>query len=159
MYTRVESLQSYPTLCNPMDCSPPGSSVHGILQARILEWVAMPSSRGSSQSREGKERNYWRIVDFQCCVNFCYTAKWFSYTYIYLDTFFFIFFNQSLNDGCPCLDFPKVDPEMWGWAQMVHLAEVAEETQMIQWKNRTRKFACLTQIQIRSSCLIGLRVS
>ena len=35
--------------CNPMDCSPPGSSVHGILQARILEWVAMPSSRGSSQ--------------------------------------------------------------------------------------------------------------
>ena len=35
-------------LCNPMDCSPPGSSVHGILQARILEWVAMPSSRGSS---------------------------------------------------------------------------------------------------------------
>ena len=35
-------------LCNPMDCSPPGSSVHGILQARILEWVAMPSSRGAS---------------------------------------------------------------------------------------------------------------
>ena len=32
-----------------MDCSPPGSSVHGIFQARILEWVAMPSSRGSSQ--------------------------------------------------------------------------------------------------------------
>ena len=36
------------TLCDPMDCSPPGSSVHGILQARILEWVAIPSSRGSS---------------------------------------------------------------------------------------------------------------
>ena len=34
--------QSCPTLCNPMDCSPPGSSVHGIFQARILEWVAMP---------------------------------------------------------------------------------------------------------------------
>ena len=41
-------VQSYPTLRNPMDCSPPGSSVHGILQARILEWVAMPFSRGSS---------------------------------------------------------------------------------------------------------------
>ena len=41
--------QSCPTLCNPMDCSLPGSSVRGILQARILEWVAMPSSRGSSQ--------------------------------------------------------------------------------------------------------------
>ena len=37
-----------PALCNPMDCSPPGSSVHGILQGRKLEWVAMPSSRGSS---------------------------------------------------------------------------------------------------------------
>ena len=44
----AKSLQSCPTLCNPMDCSPPGSSAHGILQARILEWVSMPSSRGSS---------------------------------------------------------------------------------------------------------------
>ena len=38
------------TLCNPMNCSPPGSSVHGISQAKILEWVAISSSRGSSQS-------------------------------------------------------------------------------------------------------------
>ena len=44
--------QSCPTLCGPMDCSPPGSSVHGILQARILEWVVMPSSRGSFQPRD-----------------------------------------------------------------------------------------------------------
>ena len=44
--------QSCPTLFNHMDCSPPGSSVHGIFLARILEWVAMPSSRGSSQPRE-----------------------------------------------------------------------------------------------------------
>ena len=48
----AQSLQSHPTLHNPMDCNPPGSSVHGILQARILEWVAMLSSRGSSQSRD-----------------------------------------------------------------------------------------------------------
>ena len=41
----AQSLQSRPTLCDPMDCSPPGSAVHGILQARILEWVAMPFSR------------------------------------------------------------------------------------------------------------------
>ena len=42
--------QACPILCNPMGCSPPGSSVHGILQGRILEWVAMPSSsRGSSR--------------------------------------------------------------------------------------------------------------
>ena len=44
--------QSRPTLCDPKDCSPPGSSVHGILQARILEPVAMFSSRGSSQLRD-----------------------------------------------------------------------------------------------------------
>ena len=40
--------QSCPTLCNPMDCSPPGSSVRGILQARVLEWVAIPFSRAAS---------------------------------------------------------------------------------------------------------------
>jgi len=40
--------QSCPTLCDPMDCSPPGSSVHGILQARTLEWVAILFSRGFS---------------------------------------------------------------------------------------------------------------
>ena len=39
------------TLCDLMDCSPPGSSGHGILQVRILEWVAVPFSRGSSQPR------------------------------------------------------------------------------------------------------------
>ena len=41
-----------PTLCDPMDCSLPGSSVHGIFQARILEWVAISFSRGSSQPRD-----------------------------------------------------------------------------------------------------------
>ena len=45
-------LQSCLTLWDLMDCSLPGSSVHGVLQARILEWVAMPSSRGSSPSRD-----------------------------------------------------------------------------------------------------------
>ena len=54
-YNRIcaKSLQSCPTLCNPMDCSLPGSSVHGILQARILEWVAVSSCRRSSQPRDG----------------------------------------------------------------------------------------------------------
>ena len=44
--------QSCSTLCDPMDCSLPGSSVHGILQARVLEWVAISFSRGSSQPRD-----------------------------------------------------------------------------------------------------------
>ena len=43
---------SHVPLCNPVDCSPPGSYVHRILQARILEWVAISSSRGSSQLRD-----------------------------------------------------------------------------------------------------------
>ena len=41
-----------PFFCDYMDCSPPGSSVHGILQARILEWVAIPFSRGSCRPRD-----------------------------------------------------------------------------------------------------------
>ena len=49
---KVKVTQSYLTLCNPMDGSLPGSSVHGILQARILEWVAILFSRGSSQPRD-----------------------------------------------------------------------------------------------------------
>ena len=47
-----EVVQSCRTLCDPMDCSLPGSSVHGILQARILEWVTISFSRGSSQPRD-----------------------------------------------------------------------------------------------------------
>ena len=47
----VKSLQSCVTLCDPLDCSPPGSSVHGILQARIPEWVPISFSRGSSRPR------------------------------------------------------------------------------------------------------------
>ena len=47
-----EVAQSCPTLCDPMDCSPPGSSVHGIFQARVLEWVAISFSRGSSQPKD-----------------------------------------------------------------------------------------------------------
>ena len=41
----AKSLQLCPALCDPMDCSPPGSSIHGLLQTRILEWVAIPSCR------------------------------------------------------------------------------------------------------------------
>ena len=48
---KVLVAQSCPTLCGPMDCILPGSSVHGILQARILEWVTIPFSRGSSHTK------------------------------------------------------------------------------------------------------------
>ena len=49
---KVLVAQLCPTLWDPRDCSPPGSSVHGIFQARRLEWVAMPSSKGSSWPRD-----------------------------------------------------------------------------------------------------------
>ena len=52
MKVKVLVTQSCPTLCDPMHCNPPGSYVHGILQARILEWVAIPFSRGSSHMRD-----------------------------------------------------------------------------------------------------------
>ena len=51
-YVCVLAAQSCPTLCDLMDCNPPGSSVHEIFQARILEWVAISFSRGSSQPRD-----------------------------------------------------------------------------------------------------------
>ena len=52
MYVSAQSLQSCPILWDPMDYSPPKSPFHGILQARILDWIAMPSSKESSQSRD-----------------------------------------------------------------------------------------------------------
>ena len=55
-------LRSCLTLCNPMDCSLPDSSVHGILQARILEWVAISSSRGSSWPRD------WTCISYVSCI-------------------------------------------------------------------------------------------
>ena len=48
----AKSLQSCPILCDTVDCSPPVSSVHGILQTRILEWEAIPFSRVSSRPRD-----------------------------------------------------------------------------------------------------------
>ena len=52
MNRRMVHIQPCPTLCDPVNCSPPGSSVQGISQARILEWVAIYFSRGSPQLRD-----------------------------------------------------------------------------------------------------------
>ena len=66
----AQLLQSCLTLCNPMDCSPPGSSVHGILLARILEWVAMPSSRGPSQPKD------WTHISCVSCIAGRFLTHW-----------------------------------------------------------------------------------
>ena len=69
---RVKSLQSCQTFCHPMDCNSQGFSIHGTLQARILEWVAMPSSRGSSWQRDQTHVSYvscsgrWFFCLFVC---------------------------------------------------------------------------------------------
>ena len=55
---RATSLQSCPAICGPTDCSPPGFFVHRILHAGVLEWVAMPSSRGPSQPRDQTRLSY-----------------------------------------------------------------------------------------------------
>ena len=68
MYVLVA--QSCPTLCDSMDCSPPGSSVHGILQAEILEWIAVPFSRGSSWPRD------WTHVSCVSCIGGRFFIIW-----------------------------------------------------------------------------------
>ena len=65
IYTFAQLLQSCSTLCNPMDCSLLDSSVHGIPQARILEWVAISSSRGSSPPRDRTHGSYISCIDRQ----------------------------------------------------------------------------------------------
>ena len=59
----AKSFHSCPTLCSLMSCRLPGSSVHGILQARILEWVAMPSSR--DRHNPGINPHFWRLLHWQ----------------------------------------------------------------------------------------------
>ena len=59
---KVSVAQLCPTLREPVDCSPPGSSVHRILQARILEWVALLFSRVSSQPRDQTKIKSWEFI-------------------------------------------------------------------------------------------------
>ena len=81
----AKSLQSCPSLCDPTDCSPSGSSIHRILQARILEWVAMPSSKGSSWPRDLTSISYVSCIGRR--VLYHPGATWealYSYIYIYI---------------------------------------------------------------------------
>ena len=102
-----EVAQSCPTLWDPMHCSLPGFSVYGIFQARVLEWVVISFSRGSSHPRDrihvsciswvGRWILYhwatrwfskcifnWRIIALQCCAGFCHTSTWISHRYTYV---------------------------------------------------------------------------
>ena len=80
---QVKVTQLCPTFCDPMDCSQPGSSVNGILQARILQWVGISFSRGSSQPRDqtqvsciaGRFFTSWAIREAQIGAK-VYTIGW-----------------------------------------------------------------------------------
>ena len=84
----IQSLQSSLILCDPMDCSPPGSSIHGIFQARILEWGAMPSSRSSPP------RDWTHVISCICCIPgtffYCWANREVPYTYVYVYTHIYI---------------------------------------------------------------------
>ena len=71
LYCVCSVTQSCPTLYNPMDCSSPGSSVHGIFQARMLEWAPISSSRGTSWPRDQTWSGTRVCCQLVFCMNFC----------------------------------------------------------------------------------------
>ena len=75
---RAKSLRSCQTLWDPVDCSLPGSSVHAILQIRILHWVAMPSFRGSSRPRDRTHVSYVSCIGRQAIFFFFLTTYYIS---------------------------------------------------------------------------------
>ena len=95
-----------PTLCDLMDCSPPGSSVYGILQARILEWVAMASSRGSFRPRD------------QTCVS-CVSCigRWILYHCVtWASQFLFIIIGKNRQ----WYSLAEVHPALFGGRNVMH---------------------------------------
>ena len=111
---KVKITQSCLTFCDPMDCSPPGSSVHSILQTIILEWVTVPFSRGSSQPRDRTQVS-WTAGGF-----FIIWATREAWTYFKIKAvleyfkvlkFFFISFETVIISGKAKICVP---PEPWG---------------------------------------------
>ena len=90
-----EVTQSCPTLCDPMDCSLPGSSVHGILQARILEWVTISFSRGSYQPRDRTQVTHIGVRRFN--LRATREALYQCRDGLNLDLFLYLFNNKNSN--------------------------------------------------------------
>ena len=91
------------SLCNPLDCSPPGSSVHGILRTRIPEWVAISSSRGSSQPKDWTHVSHVSHVSCLSGRFFTHWAIWEAQAEISAGL---KYTSRILTDHCKSLEFP-----------------------------------------------------
>ena len=128
-----EVAQLCPTLRYPMDCSPPGSSVHGIFQERILEWVVISFSRGSSQPRDwtqvsliaGRCFNLWatREAPYSGILHACMCAKSLYSCRIHdpVDCQALLFMGFSRQEYWSGLPFPSPmqESEKWKWSRSV----------------------------------------
>ena len=155
--------RSCPALCDPMDCIPPGSYVHGILQARILEWVVIPFSRGSFQPRgwtqvsctAGRFFTVWppgKPFFFSCKMSGQICAHFFPMGYLSLDEFVGVSFISQiwvfLSDKymatvilCACV-FYSLEGAFW-WTEILNI----NKTQFI---NFSLWFVCFV---LRNLCL------
>ena len=134
----VLAAESCLTLCDPVDCSPPGSSVHGILQAGILEWVAILFSRGSSRPRDqtcvsrivGRFFAIWAsgVHLFKlhpnimipwfllCMVIKCLSVKWTSFIFWYLPAAGLLGWDGECPHQERCAGAEKRDAMDWRWS-------------------------------------------
>ena len=121
----AKSLQLCPTQCNSMDCRPPGSSVHGILQAGILECVAMPSSRRCSQPRD-----WTHISCISCTAGWFFIAETLGKTMLSVQFPIIVFLTLiSLSLRCKplCPSQPITAPSLyhtastWLWVIVTHI--------------------------------------
>ena len=142
-WVSAKSLQSCPALCNPYGLYLPGSSVCGVLQARILEWIAMPSSRGSSRPDPGVKpksltspesvgrffttSTAWEalmmsavtqlilIIPIFCMCKFSYLLKLIRNLQIHIHSVFVILHGHA--QGGEKFESPNVHAPSWGWSR------------------------------------------
>ena len=107
----AQSLQSCPILCYPTDYSSPGSSVHGILQARMLEWVVMPSSRGIFLT-QGLNQHFLCLLQLASSI-FTTSTAW--------EARFLLYYAADHPLQCSCLENPR-DGGAW-WAAVYGVAQ------------------------------------
>ena len=123
--------KSHPTLCDPMDCSQPNSSIHGILQARTLDWVALPSSRGSSQPRDRKFISYVSCISRQVFYHQCHNGS----TRFGGDSVQFSLVTQSCLTLCDPMDFRMQDSlfitKSWSLLKLMSIASVMPSYHLI----------------------------